>query len=109
MKRSSKDKDVFDTDSDSDFVEIVAVVESTKKKSIGKNEIAKTKPTLPIEKTESAVVCPAYILEIAKSGRAECKRCGEKIGAKLPRVGIMIEGDWGLLTRCASVFLYHLF
>lgn len=106
MKR--QDKDVFDTDSDSDFVEIVDV-ESTKKKSIGKNEIAKTKPTQPIEKTESAVVCPAYILEIAKSGRAECKRCGEKIGAKLPRVGIMIEGDWGLLTRCASVFLYHLF
>lgn len=39
------------------------------------------------------------IVEKAKSGRAECKKCGEKIAFQDIRIGIVTEGDWGLFTR----------
>lgn len=42
---------------------------------------------------------PSYMVEIAKSGRAECKKCGEKIENKTIRIGVITEGDWGLFTR----------
>ena len=42
---------------------------------------------------------PSYLVELAKSGRAECKRCNTKIADKCVRVGILVEGDWGILTR----------
>lgn len=42
---------------------------------------------------------PTYILEVSKSGRAECKQCAIKIGDKELRVGIIFEGRWGLSTR----------
>lgn len=42
---------------------------------------------------------PAYMVEIAKSGRAECKKCNEKIENKTIRIGVITEGDWGLFTR----------
>ncbi len=44
-------------------------------------------------------VNPSYIVELAKSGRAECKRCGEKIENRAIRIGVILEGDWGLFTR----------
>jgi DNA repair protein RAD16 len=44
-------------------------------------------------------VSPGYLVELAKSGRAECKKCGEKIENKTIRVGVILEGDWGLFTR----------
>jgi DNA repair protein RAD16 len=42
---------------------------------------------------------PSYLVELAKSGRAECKRCDEKIENKTLRIGVIVEGDWGLFTR----------
>jgi DNA repair protein RAD16 len=42
---------------------------------------------------------PTYIIECAKSGRANCRRCECKIDGKSVRVGLIIEGDWGLFTR----------
>jgi hypothetical protein len=45
------------------------------------------------------VDCPNYVIEKAKSSRAECKRCDEKIMKDSVRVGIILEGDWGLFTR----------
>jgi DNA repair protein RAD16 len=39
------------------------------------------------------------VVEKAKSGRAECKKCGEKIPFQNIRIGIISEGDWGLFTR----------
>ena len=42
---------------------------------------------------------PGYLVELAKSGRAECKKCDEKIGHKEVRIGVILEGDWGLFTR----------
>lgn len=42
---------------------------------------------------------PSYLVEISKSGRAECRKCDEKIANKSLRVGVLIEGDWGLFTR----------
>lgn len=44
-------------------------------------------------------VPPAYFVELSKSGRAECKKCDCKIENKSLRVGVMIDGEWGLLTR----------
>jgi hypothetical protein len=42
---------------------------------------------------------PQYIVEKAKSGRAACKVCDLKIGLGDTRIGVLIEGEWGLFTR----------
>ena len=42
---------------------------------------------------------PSYLIELAKSGRAECKKCDLKIENKALRVGVILEGEWGLFTR----------
>ncbi|RYG64181.1 hypothetical protein EON64_14500 [archaeon] len=42
---------------------------------------------------------PSYLVELAKSGRADCKKCDIKIEHKLLRVGVIVEGEWGLFTR----------
>ncbi len=42
---------------------------------------------------------PSYIVERAKSGRADCKKCDEKIQNKEIRIGVIMEGEWGLFTR----------
>lgn len=52
-------------------------------------------PTTNVESTTT----PSYIVELAKSGRAECKKCGDKIDNKTIRIGVILEGDWGLFTR----------
>ncbi|KAJ1405421.1 hypothetical protein B484DRAFT_404468, partial [Ochromonadaceae sp. CCMP2298] len=44
-------------------------------------------------------VAPTYTVELAKSGRAECKRCDSLIANKSVRVGIEMDGEWGLFTR----------
>ena len=44
-------------------------------------------------------VLPTYVVEIAKSGRAECKKCDCKIENKNIRIGVIVEGEWGLHTR----------
>eukprot|EP01041_Mallomonas_annulata_P005925 gene5925-11955_t len=51
----------------------------------------------PFEREESEI--PNYIVELAKSGRAECKRCDEKIGMKELRVGVVIDCPMGIFTR----------
>jgi DNA repair protein RAD16 len=47
----------------------------------------------------AAAAVPSYLVELAKSGRADCKRCDAKIENKSIRVGTIIEGEWGLFTR----------
>eukprot|EP01032_Pedospumella_encystans_P014510 gene14510-16657_t len=42
---------------------------------------------------------PTYIVEVAKSGRAECKKCDCKIENKCIRIGVIVDGEWGLFTR----------
>lgn len=42
---------------------------------------------------------PTYIIELSKSGRAQCKKCDQPIPNKSVRVGIYVDSDWGLLTR----------
>jgi DNA repair protein RAD16 len=42
---------------------------------------------------------PTYIIELSKSGRAQCKKCDQLIPNKSVRVGILVDSDWGLLTR----------
>lgn len=42
---------------------------------------------------------PSYVVELAKSGRAVCRRCDEKIDNKTIRVGVILDGDYGLYTR----------
>lgn len=46
-----------------------------------------------------AVELPTYIVEVAKSGRAECKKCDCKIENKCLRIGVIVDGEWGLFTR----------
>ena len=50
-------------------------------------------------KEDQNVVLPSYIVELAKSGRAECKKCDSKIDHKTVRVGVIVDGQWGLTTR----------
>jgi hypothetical protein len=42
---------------------------------------------------------PTYIIEKAKSGRAECQKCSQKIEKDIVRVGVITEGEWGLFTK----------
>lgn len=51
------------------------------------------------DRGESTTAIPRYVVELAKSARSVCKRCNVRIDAKTVRVGIMIEGSWGLMTR----------
>lgn len=90
MKQRAKTswQDVFGG-SDSDF-EVIADSLSSDKTS--------TKPEST--KPEASVLsAPEYVVELAKSGRAECKKCEQKIKKFELRVGVIVEGDWGLLTR----------
>ena len=52
-----------------------------------------------VEKKETKIPPPQYILELAKSNRAECKRCCRKIEKSQLRVGVINEGEWGLFTK----------
>lgn len=51
------------------------------------------------EGKDNEEISPVYFVELSKSGRAECKKCDCKIENKSLRVGVMIDGEWGLLTR----------
>jgi DNA repair protein RAD16 len=42
---------------------------------------------------------PSYLVELAKSGRADCNKCSKRIAHQEIRVGVILEGNWGLLTR----------
>lgn len=42
---------------------------------------------------------PSYLVEIAKSGQALCKKCDTKIEKKNLRIGVIIEGEWGPYTK----------
>lgn len=50
-------------------------------------------------KKQTEISSPQYILELAKSNRAECKRCCQKIEKSQLRVGVINEGEWGLFTK----------
>jgi DNA repair protein RAD16 len=47
---------------------------------------------------ESQQTAPSYLVEIAKTGRSTCKKCDSKIDNKVIRIGVVIEGSWGLST-----------
>ena len=89
MKKKSAAKkewlEVFD--SDSDFEWVSPQVTKTSKKE--------TKMSTKKEKTKTAPVqyMAEYILELAKSGRAECKKCNLKISKDELRVGVVVHGD----------------
>ena len=55
------------------------------------------------EQNEFVYSAPQYLLELAKSNRAECKRCGNKIEKGELRVGVVNEGKWGLFTKWQHV------
>jgi hypothetical protein len=96
MKRKAKEEwhEVFGG-SDSDF-EIIADTMSSKA-SINKcDESAQFHQSIT---TTTVLSAPEYIVELAKSGRAECKKCESKIEKIELRVGVVIEGDWGVMTR----------
>ena len=42
---------------------------------------------------------PSYVVELAKSGRAECRRCDSFIANKELRVGVIIDSCLGIFTR----------
>lgn len=42
---------------------------------------------------------PSYLVEIAKSGRSQCKRCDDLIPNQSVRIGVIVEADWGLHTH----------
>ena len=42
---------------------------------------------------------PHYVVELAKSGRAGCKACKQKIAKDTIRLGVECEGDWGTYYR----------
>ncbi len=87
--------------SDSDFQEVPntnrskANVSSTSGKKAKRNE----ENSLSAAPNAALSIPPGYIAELAKSGRAECKRCNKLIADKSIRIGIIVEGDWGIMTR----------
>lgn len=51
-------------------------------------------PETPSQETESEL--PAYIIEAARSGRAKCKACRKAIPKDDLRLGVLVEGPYGL-------------
>jgi hypothetical protein len=105
-----RDRDVdFGSSSESDSDDFVAPKKSVKRaqKSPNAGQIqvnfdtasqSSVKPSSSIS-NDVMELPPSYLVELAKSGRAECKRCNTKINDKCVRIGILVEGDWGILTR----------
>lgn len=79
------------SDSDSDF----EVIADTMNSKGSKNKIEDISQSM----STTVLSAPEYIVELAKSGRAECKKCQSKIEKCDLRVGVIIEGDWGVFTR----------
>lgn len=78
--------------SDSDFVE-----DAPSRPSIGGKSGKASSST--VATAEIVELPPGYLVELARSGRAECKRCSSIIANKELRVGVIVEGDWGIMTR----------
>lgn len=89
MKKTAAKKEwleVFDSDSDFEWV------------SPQVTKSVKADTEMPAVKKETTSSGPAqymaeYILELAKSGRAECKKCNLKIAKDELRVGVVVQGD----------------
>ena len=64
-----------------------------------KNEVIVIESDDESTKEAQALPIPQYILELAKSGRAECKRCSQKILKSELRVGVISDSMWGLFTK----------
>jgi SNF2 family DNA or RNA helicase len=98
MKKSNSKTEWLEVfDSDSDF-ELVAPKQSKKKESL---PVVKKETTK--EKSGSISYTAEYILEIAKSGRAECKKCHSKIAKDELRVGVVMHGDRWVTTNWQHV------
>jgi len=64
------------------------------------DEIGTTQPSLDSligdgEDKPFVDVVPSYVAEVSKSGRAECRKCDNKISKNELRIGVITEGDWG--------------
>jgi DNA repair protein RAD16 len=55
------------------------------------------------KKTSIAPYMAEYILEKAKSGRAECKKCNTKIAKDELRIGVVVQGDRWITTNWQHV------
>lgn len=64
--------------------------EEKKEEEVDREVVIENNPIIPP---------PTYVIERAKSGRAECKKCDDKIAHKELRVGVVMDGEWGLFTR----------
>jgi hypothetical protein len=102
-KRSKPNDDIVEIDfgSDSDFETSPKPMSASKQltasqslQSLNNNDTTNNQITSP-----AISQIPTYVLEMAKSGRAECKKCGNKIMKDELRVGVLTEGDWGVYTR----------
>lgn len=102
MKKSAAKKEWLEVfDSDSDFESDSPPPRATKQgKKDGSKQAKKdstSTPKVPVktETPKSAHVpyMAEYVLEKAKSGRAECKKCNLKIAKDELRVGVIVQGD----------------
>jgi DNA repair protein RAD16 len=84
--------------------DLVAPNNSNEKVSAGES-INTIEPTSSLlfgdvaDKSGKTEEIPSYNVEVACSGRAQCRRCDELIPKNNIRVGIEAEGDWGLFTK----------
>jgi hypothetical protein len=101
MKKANAKKEwleVFDSDSDFEWVDPVKPIKNTTKES------QSTKPKDDKKDNASIVQYMAeYVLETAKSGRAECKKCNFKIAKGELRVGVIVQGDRWVTTNWQHV------
>lgn len=103
MKKSSRKKVWLEVlDSDSDF-EVLEPKPNKKKTESSSTPASKTKQEMKKEKTSIAPYLAEYVLEKAKSGRAECKKCNVKIAKDELRVGVVVQGDRWISTNWQHV------
>ena len=55
--------------------------------------------SIPPEHLVSGQGSLSYVVELAKSSRAECRQCDSLIAKGEPRVGLQTDNDWDLYTR----------
>ena len=81
---------VIDSDSDSDF-EVLEPIQLEVKKDAGFSKKQQPKQT--------PQYMPEFVLELAKSGRAKCKKCNSAIAKSDLRVGVYVQGDRWITTN----------
>lgn len=95
---NSKKEWVTVLDSDSDF-ESAPKFASKKNSGSAPSKASEEERKNKSPKAPNAFYMAEYILEIAKSGRAECKKCNFKIAKDELRVGVVVQGDRWVTTN----------